>query len=57
MDVTGTGEDDDSVELLDDAELFICAGLSLSSETVSVQYCKIFVVTFEYFQWTIVRRL
>ena len=37
MDVTGAGEDVDSVELLDDVELFICAGLSLSSKTVSVQ--------------------
>ena len=36
MDITGTGEDVDSVELLDDAESSVCADLSLSSETVSV---------------------
>ena len=33
----GTGEDVDSVELLDDAELSMYAGLSLSSGTVSVR--------------------
>ena len=40
MDITGTGEDVDSV---DDAELSVCADLSLSSETVSVwsQNCKV----------------
>ena len=30
------GEDVDSAELLDDVELSMCAGLSLSSETVTV---------------------
>ena len=37
VDVTGTGKDADSFELLDDVKLFKCTGLSLSSETVSVR--------------------
>ena len=41
--MTGSGEDVDSVELVDVAELSVCAGLSLSSGTVSVESynCKV----------------
>ena len=36
VDVTGTGEGANSVKPLDDAEMSMHTGLSLSSETVSV---------------------